>query len=212
MKKIIYTLIAILFYNFSVLAQARYVFIQFKDGQRPGIQNEVPYPEKVVRGAIQTKMENLGAKRKDSKGFDIYRGVVLPELGGGTYDLYFKVDRKSKSLQNISIVSMLVSRGSEVYITENDDPQTINNAKTFLDNLFVTAAAYSLDQEIRAQEETVSKAEKKYKNLTEDADDLQKKKKKIEQQIEDNIRDQKNQQSEIEKEKKLLETIRSRKQ
>lgn len=211
MKKIIYTLIAIFLFNVSLFAQAHYVFIDFKDGQKPGIQNEVPYSDNVVTGAIKTKMEKLGYKGKGSKDFDVYKGVTLPELGAGAYDLYFKVDRKSRKEKDISVVTMLISKGNETYLTEADDAQTIDNAKTFLNNLFVTAAAYSLDQEIAAQQETVNKAEKKYKGLVNDADDLQKRKRKIEQQIEDNNKDQKNQQSEVDKQKQILESLRTRK-
>ena len=49
MKKLIYTLIATILFNITVSSQARYVFIDFKDGQKPGIQNEVPYPESSYR-------------------------------------------------------------------------------------------------------------------------------------------------------------------
>ncbi|MBA3674355.1 MAG: hypothetical protein H0W75_05250 [Chitinophagaceae bacterium] len=211
MKKYIYTIAALLLFHTNLFSQARYVFIDFKDGQKPALQNDVSYSEKVVSGAIKTKLGKMGYKGKESKGFDVYRGVTLPELGAGTYDLYFKVDRKSKKEKDISTVTMLISRGNEVYITEAEDSQTINNAKSFLDNLFVSAAAYSLDQEIASQLDAVNKAEKKYKNLIDDADDLQKRKRKIEQQIEDNLKDQKNQQAEIEKQKQFLETLKARK-
>ena len=211
MKKIIYALILIFLFNVSSFAQAHYVFIDFKDGQKPGIQNDVPYTDKVVTGAIKSKLEKLGYKGKEAKGYDVYRGVNLPELGLGTYDLYFKVDRKSKKEKDISTVTMLISKGNEIYVTETDDAQTIENAKTFLNNLFVTAAAYSLDKEIIAQQETVNKSEKKYKSLVSDADDLQKRKRKLEQQIEENIKDQKNQQAEVEKQRQILESLKTRK-
>ena len=50
----------------------------------------------------------------------------------------------------------------------------------------------------------MKKAEKKYKNLLDDADDLQKRKRKIEQQIDDNFKDQKNQQSEVDKQRQIF--------
>jgi hypothetical protein len=210
MKKLIYTLIAILLFNITVSSQARYVFIDFKDGQRPAIVNEFSYPESTVSKAIRDKMEKSGFKGKDTKGYTMYKNVSLPELGSGTYDVYFKVDRKSKKEKDMSEVTMLVSRGNEVYITEADDAQTINNAKAYLDNLIPNVQAFDLEQQITAQQDAVNKAEKKYKNLLDDADDLQKKKRKIEQQIEDNYKDQKNQQSEIEKQKQIFENLKAK--
>jgi hypothetical protein len=210
MKKLIYTLIAILLFNITVSSQARYVFIDFKDGQRPAIVNEFSYPESTVSKAIRDKMEKSGFKGKDSKGYTMYKNVSLPELGTGTYDVYFKVDRKSKKEKDMSEVTMLVSRGNEVYISEADDAQTINNAKAYLDNLIPNVQAFDLEQQITAQQDAVNKAEKKYKNLLDDADDLQKKKRKIEQQIEDNYKDQKNQQSEIEKQKQIFENLKAK--
>lgn len=209
MKKIIFTLAVILFFNTS-FSQARYVFIDFKDGQKPAVVNEFSYPENTVSKAIRDKMEKSGYKGKDSKGFTMYKNVSLPELGGGTYDVYFKVDRKSKKEKDMSAVTMLVSRGNENYITEADDAQTISNAKSFLDNLIPNVQAFDLEQQIKAQEDAVKKAEKKYKSLLDDADDLQKRKRKIEQQIEDNIKDQKNQQSEIEKQRQIFETLKAK--
>jgi hypothetical protein len=210
MKKLIYTLIAILLFNITGSSQARYVFIDFKDGQRPAIVNEFSYPENTVSKAIRDKMEKSGFKGKDSKGYTVYKNVTLPELGAGTYDVYFKVDRKSKKEKDMSAVTMLVSRGNEVYISEAEDAQTINNAKIFLDNLIPKVQAFDLEQQITGQQDAVTKAEKKYKNLLDDADDLQKKKRKIEQQIEDNYKDQKDQQSEIEKQKQIFETLKAK--
>lgn len=210
MKKLIYTHIAILLFSITASSQARYVFLDLKDGQRPAIVNEFSYPESTVSKAIRDKMEKSGFKGKDSKGYTMYKNVSLPELGTGTYDVYFKVDRKSKKEKDMSEVTMLVSRGNEVYITEADDAQTINNAKVYLDNLIPNVQAFDLEQQIKDQEDAVSKAEKKYKNLLDDADDLQKKKRKIEQQIEDNYKDQKDQQAEIDKQRQIFETLKAK--
>lgn len=210
MKKIIYTLITILIFNSPVSSQSRYVFIDFKDGQKPAIVNEFSYPENTVSKAIRDKMEKLGYKGKDSKGFTMYKSVSLPEIGSEMYDVYFKIDRKSRKEKDMTAVTMLVSRGNENYITEATDSQTINNAKSFLDNLIPNVQAFDLEQQIKEQEDVVNRADKKYKSLLNDADDLQKRKRKIEQQIEDNFKDQKNQQSEVEKQKQIFETLKAK--
>ncbi|MDQ6755676.1 MAG: hypothetical protein M3004_01960, partial [Bacteroidota bacterium] len=98
----------------------------------------------------------------------------------------------------------------ENFISDSSDSRTMENARAFLDNLMPSIAGYDLQQQINAQQDAVAKAEKKYKSLQNDADDLQKRKKKIEQQIEDNTKDQKNQQDEIQKQRQLLEALKAR--
>lgn len=210
MKKLMYTLIAILLFNITVLSQASYVFVEYKDAQRPAIQNEFNYSEKIVKDAIEDKLGKMGYKGKESKGYTVYKSVVLPELGNQPYDLYFKVDRKSRKDKDATVVNMLISPGNEVFITEVSDSQTINNGKSFLNNLTPSLASYDLLLQVNAQQDAVTKAEKKYKSLQDDADDLQKRKKKLEQQIEDNYKAQKDQEAEIEKQKQLYQAIKAR--
>lgn len=210
MKKYIYTIIAILFFHVAVFSQSRYVFINFKDVQRPGVQSDFSYPEKTVNNAIEEKLKSMGYKSKDVKGYTMYRGVVLPELGTQTYDLYFKVDRRSKKDKDNSSVSMLVSSGNENFISDSSDSQTMSRAKTFLDNLMPSIASYDLQQQINAQEDALKKAEKKYKSLQNDGDELQKRKRKIEDQINENQKDQKDGLNEVEKQKQLFEALKAR--
>ncbi|MDB5223709.1 MAG: hypothetical protein JWN83_2376 [Chitinophagaceae bacterium] len=210
MKKLMYTLIAILFFNITVYCQAHYVFIDFKDAQRPAIQNEFSFSDKTVSDAIEDKLGKMGYKGKDNKGYTVYKGVVLPELGGRPYDLYFKADKRSRKDKDNTVLSMLISSGNENFISDVSDSLAINNAKNFLNNLLPAITAYDFQQQVNAQQDAVTKAEKKYKSLQDDADDLQKKKKKLEQQIEDNLKAQKDQQAEIEKQRQLFETIKSR--
>src|SRR6476469_7324904 len=210
MKKLLNILLLTVLVAATAHSQSHYVFIDFKDAQKPGIQNEFNYPEKTVNDAIIDRLNKLGYKGKDVKGYTVYRGVVLPELGNQPYDLYFKVDRKSRKDKDVSVVNMLISRGNKNFISDSSDSRTINNAKNYLDNLKNSIAAYDLQQQINAQQEALTKAEKKYKSLQDDADDLQKRKKKLEQQIEDNAKAQKDQQAEIERQRQLFESIKSR--
>jgi hypothetical protein len=210
MKKIIYTLVAILFLNITLKAQSHYVFIDFKNAQRPAIQSEYSFPQKTVSDAIENKLNKLGYKSKEIKGYTVFKGVILPELGNQPYDLYFNVDRKSRKDKDVAVVNMLVSSGNEIFLSDSSDSRTMNNARSFLDNLMPSIAAYDLQQQVNNQQDAVTKAEKKYKSLQNDADDLQKRKKKLEQQIEDNLKDQKNQQAEIEKQRQLFETLKAR--
>lgn len=210
MKKIIFTSVTFLLFISVTISQSRYVFIDFKDVQRPAIQNDYSYPEKTVSDAIDDKLTKMGYKSKDVKGYTVYRNVVMPEIGSQPYDYYFKIDRRTKRDKENTTVSMLVSTGNEIFVSDSSDSRTMDNARTFLNNLMPTLAAYDLQLQIKNQSDVVSKAEKKYKSLQNDADDLQKKKKRIEQQIEDNLKDQKNQQAEIEKQRQIYESLHSR--
>ena len=210
MRKIIYTLAALFVFTTIVSSQARYVFIDFKDTKKPGVQNEFSYSDKTISNAIDDKMTKMGYKSKDLKDYTVYKSVLLPELGNQTYDLYFKVDRKSRKEKDNAVVTMLVSSGNENFISGSSDSRTMNNARNYLDNLLSTITAYDLQQQVNAQQDIVTKAEKKYKSLQNDADDLQKKKNKLEQQIDDNAKAQKDQLAEIEKQQQLFETIKSR--
>ena len=209
MKKLIYTVVAFIFFH-TAHSQARYTFIEFRDAQKPGIQTEFSYPDKTVTDAIEEKLSKMGYKGKDTKGYTVYKGVVLPELGSQPYDLYFKVDRKSRKDKDVSVVNMLISNGNENFISDTSDSRTINNGKSFLDNLMPSIAAYDLQQQVNNQAEALKKAEKKYQSLQDDADDLQKKRKKIEQQIEENLNAQKEQRAEVEKQRQLFESIKAR--
>lgn len=210
MIRTLYTLIAGVLFSCTAYAQSKYVFIDFKDAQKPAIQNEFTYPDKTVSNAIEDKLNKMGYKGKETKGYTVYRGVILPELGAQSYDIYFKVDKKSRKEKDVSVVNMLISTGNENFVSDTSDSRTINNAKQYLDNLKTSVEAYDLQQQINAQQDAVAKAEKKYKSLQNDADDLQKKKKKLDQQIEDNLNSQKDQLLEIEKQKQLFETIKAR--
>ena len=210
MKKLINILFLTLFVSVTANCQAHYVFINFKDAQKPAIQSEFSYPERTVNDAIQDRLNKMGFKGKDVKGYTVYHGVVLPEFDNQPYDLYFKVDRKSRKEKDVAVVNMMISSGNENFISDSSDSRTINNAKNYLDNLKSSIAAYDLQQQVNGQQDALNKAEKKYKSLQSDADDLQKRKRKLEQQIEDNQKAQKDQQAEVEKQRQLFESIKSR--
>lgn len=209
MKKILISALTI-FITALCFGQSRYIFIEFKDVQKPAIINELPFPEKTVSDAIKNKLEKAGYSSKETKGFDVYRGVKMPEIGPDNYDLYFKVDRKSKKDKEASVVTMMVSKGLENFISEADDATVISKAKAWLDSLQTTAIAYDLELQIKEQENLVMKAEKKYRNLVNDGDDMRQKKKKLEQQIEDTDKQLMEQKNEIDKQTQIFTTLKEK--
>jgi hypothetical protein len=208
--KYIYTLIVTLCFAFATMAQSRTETVSYLKINRQAVVNEIPFAEKTVRDAIDSKMQQLGYKGKDSKGFTVYKGVKIAELGNDSYDLYFMADKKGRKDKDNSVLTLMISKGFEVFAADSTDATLISNAKEYLNNIKTMIAAYDLDQQIIAQEDAVKKVDKKYNNLVDDGQSLEKKKRNIEKDIEDNKKDQASQQAELDKQKQILETLRGK--
>lgn len=210
MKKLL-ILAATFFVSAVAFPQASTATVEYQKINRQGLVMEIPFPEKTVRDAIENKMQSMGYKGKDSKSFTIYKGVKMTEIGPDTYDLYFMADRKSKREKETTILTMLVSKGFDAFVADSNDSKIMENSKTYLNNsMRDMVAAYDLELQIQAQDETVKKSEKKYNGLIDDGQSLEKKRRSIEKDIEDNKKAQESQKSEIEKQKQILETLRAK--
>ncbi|MEP6675634.1 MAG: hypothetical protein ABJA78_10775 [Ferruginibacter sp.] len=206
--KRLYMLAAGLFIAALTFGQARNATAEYNKQIKPAVAIEIPFSEKTVGNAIEDKMTRMGYKSSNSKGFMVYKSVRLSELGSGSYDLYYDISRVSKKDKGTTTVTLMLSTGFESFIGDTTDATVMDNAKTYLNGLKDMVAAYDLEQQITEQEDVVKKADKKYNNLVDDANDLQKKKRKIEEDIEKNIKDQKSQQDEQTKQKQVLNTLR----
>jgi hypothetical protein len=209
MKKLLLSA-AIFFVTATVFAQARTATADYNKTIQPAIEIEVPFEEKTVLKSLVEKMEKKGYKGKESKDYTVFKGVNMSELGSGTYDVYFKTDKKSRKEKDITILTMLISGGYEKFIGEGDEPSLFNNAKSFLNSNMETAVAYDLELQIKEQEEATQKATKKYNNSVEDGQDLVKKKEKIEKEIVENTQKQADTKAESEKQLQILETLKAK--
>ena len=195
---------------FAAAAQSRIVTVEYQKINRQAVVNEIPFPEKTIRDAINNKMELLGYKGKDSKGYTVYKSVRMPELGNDAYDLYFMADRKSRREKENSTLTLMLSKGFDSFVADSSDSNLMNNAKKYLDSIKNVIAAYDLEQQIIAQEDAVKKADKKSANLIDDGVSLEKKRKNIEQDIADNRKNQASQLVEVEKQRQILIVLRSK--
>lgn len=195
---------------FAAAAQSRIVTVEYQKINRQAVVNEIPFPEKTIRDAINNKMELLGYKGKDSKGYTVYKSVKMPELGNDAYDLYFMADRKSRREKENSTLTLMLSKGFDSFVADSSDSNLMNNAKKYLDSIKNVIAAYDLEQQIIAQEDAVKKADKKSANLIDDGVSLEKKRKNIEQDIADNRKNQASQLVEVEKQRQILIVLRSK--
>lgn len=210
MKKITITVLVLLTGFRAANAQSYLSSVEYQKVQHQAVVCEVPFPEKTVSNAIEDKLEKMGYKGKESKGFVVFKGVKMNELGNDALDMYFMVDRKSRKEKETSVITLLLSKGFEEFITEKDNPGLMQKAKAYLDSIRNTIYDYDLEVQITDQENVVKDNEKKSTKLVEDAEDLQKKKKKLEKDIEDNLKDQENQKNEAAKQQQILETLRAK--
>lgn len=194
----------------GTFAQARLATAEYNKTIQPAVQHEIPFPEKIVNNTIDDKLGKLGFKGKEYKGYMVYKAVRMTEMGTGSYDLYFKTERKSKRDKDITIVTMLVSSGYDQFIGDTSNAQAINGAKAFLNNLIESSAAADLEIQIKGQEDALKKANKKYDGLVEDGENLQKKKAKLENEIIENTQAQAAQKTEAEKQQQILDNLKAR--
>jgi hypothetical protein len=208
--KYVFTIIISFAFVAASMAQSHTETVAYQKINRQAVVAEIPFPEKTVRDAIDNKMEQMGYKGKDVKGFTVYKGVRLADLGSDSYDLYFAADRKSRKEKDYSTLTLMISKGFDSFAADSTDSRLMSNAKGYLDSIKVMIGAYDLEQQIIAQEDAIKKADKKYSNLVDEGVSLEKKKKNIEKDIQDNIKDQANQKAETEKQRQILETLRGK--
>ena len=209
MKYILTLILSVVVYT-ATIAQSRTETVTYQKINRQAVVNDIPFPEKTVRDAIDNNMGQMGYKGKDTKGFTVYKGVRLPALGNDLYDLYFSADRKSRKEKEYATLTMMITKGLDNFVADSTDAAVVSNAKAYLDSIKIMIAAYDLELQIQAQEDAVAKADKKHTNLVEEGESLEKKRKSIEKDIEDNKKNQADQKTETEKQRQILETLRGK--
>lgn len=205
-----YLIRVLFFYSIAAYSQSYMGEARINRMTKPAIINELPFNADVTEDAVRKRMSQFGYSPKKDDGYLIYKNVSLPELGPATYNLYFKTDRKSRKDQGTSLIYLLISDSYDAFVTEARDTAVIRNAKTFLNSFATPAQDVSIENEIRAKEEDVKKAEKRYNNAVEDGKDLEEKRKKIEKNIEENKKEQEQRRLDIERQKQALEAARAR--
>lgn len=206
MKKLVIVAVAIINCLVS-LAQSRVEPVEFQKIPRQAAVMEYPFSTKTTQAAIDDKFTKLGYKSKETKGYMVYKGVRMAELGSDMYDLYFMVDKKSRKDKDNSKITLLISKGLEQFVSDTLDATVFNNGKNYLTNFGPVIVAYDLEVQIKEQQEVVQKNEKKSGSLIESGVSMQKEKAKLEKKISDNEQDQVTQKAEIEIQKQILTTL-----
>ncbi|MEO5681927.1 MAG: hypothetical protein ABIQ88_04755 [Chitinophagaceae bacterium] len=173
----------------------------FQKTQQPAAFITLPYADNVVEKAIEDYMSRKGVKGGSSNGYKLYRSYKLVSTQEYNSDLYFKVERKSRSEKDVSIVSLIVGKSTEDIKTRKLDStgntSTLEGAKELLNEMVPAIEAYDLSVQIDAQQNTITKAKKKYDGLIDDERDALNKIRDQEQKLAQNKVDQSRQADDI---------------
>ncbi len=203
MKKIILLFIGIIAITIPAMAQAYESTIQYDKKKHTAIAIDYNYSPEAVQNAFVQKMEKLGYKAKEEKGilnkdkgFLVFKNAYVTDVSSDKMDYIVKVERKSRKSGDQAILYMIMNKGDENAMVKMDAYE-IGNAKSFLNSMLPDVEAASLELDIKAQQETVAKAEKKLSDLKNDQISLEKK-------LAENKTGQENTQKDIEAQKQAL--------
>src|SRR5882724_1349150 len=210
MRKFMLTLYALIFMTGIGFAQAYEGNIEYNKKKQPAFVIEFNYPVEAVENAIVQKMEKLGYKGKEEKGlfnkdkgFRVYKNAFITDISGSSMDYIIEVDQKSRKEKDASVLYLIIIKGDENAMTHFDG-YDVGRAKSFLNNLEPDVEAAGLELQITAQQDVVAKAEKKFKNLQSDKADMENKIKKLQDDIQKNLKDQDAAQKDIEDQRQAL--------
>ena len=209
-KNFLFTYIA---FTFSVTAfsQAYEGNIEYDKKKQQAIMIDYAYSQDAVENAIVQKIEQMGYKAKTekgmfnkNKGFIVFKNAFINDISENSLDYIIKVERKSRRDKDETTLYLIMNKdGADAM--QAMDAYNVGKAKSFLNNLLPEIEEANLELQIREQEDAITKAEKKYKNLQDDQQSLEKKIKGLQSDLEKNIKEQESQQKEIENQKMALE-------
>jgi hypothetical protein len=202
--------------SYSAIAQSTASTIKYKDNLQPSLVLELPNTTSEIEGTILQKLKQAGFnpetkgalfwKKNTDDGFYVFKDITLSSLGAQSLDIFFKVKNKKRSNENT--LYMLVSKGNGNFVSAENDSGLWSNAQTFLNGFTENTVAFSLEQEIKDQENKVKSLQSKYNNLQSDERSLAAKIKSLQKDIENNQAKQVESQKEIDNQVKVLEEIR----
>ena len=196
-------------------AQSVSTSVKFDKSDKPALMLYLPYSQEVAEGTILTKLKEIGFEPETSgslfwkqskvNGFYSFKGLTLKGDKSEVVDLYFRVDRRGSKKDDQSVMYLLTSKGgADNFVSDKSDGGTFSAAQRFLNGFVSETATYKHSLDVKAQEETVKKAEKKLTDLVDAEKDMNNKIAKLQEDLKKNKEAQTNQQTLIEAEKKKL--------
>ena len=188
-------------FSVSVFAQSYESNIEYGKKKQQAIAIDYAYTQEAVENAIVQKIEKMGFKAKEEKGmfnkdkgFIVFKNALIPEISDERMDYIVKTDRKSRREKDETTLYIIMQKNGDNALASMD-AYSVGKAKGFANGLTPEIEEANLELQIKAQDNEVVKAEKKFKDLQDEKADLEKKLKK-------NTED-------IEKQQKYIETQRT---
>lgn len=209
MRKLIFSLSAVLFLGQLVFSQAYEGIVEFDKKKQDAFLIDYSYSQEAVENAIVKKMEMMGYKPKEEKGlfnkdrgFKIFKGAFVTEVSADRMDYIIKVESKSRKNKDESVVSLIMLKDG-VNAKSAFAATDMDRVKEFLKNLRPNVEAADLEIQIRNQEESIAKAEKKLNGLKSDKAELEKK-------LANNVSEQEATQKDIDNQRVSLEVLKGK--
>jgi hypothetical protein len=157
---------------------------------------EYNYPPEAVENAMRAKLLKLGYAGREEKGmfnkdkgFRVYKETTIGEISPNKYDFVINIERKSHKEADETKVSLIIFKGG-VNALANLSTEELEKVKSFFNNLLPEVEASNLEILIGAQVLTVDKAEKKLKTLQDENVQMEHKIKKLQEELEKNMKEQ----------------------
>lgn len=176
--------------GFAVTAQSYEGTVEFDKKKQQAFVIDYAYSPEAVENAFVQKIEKLGYSSKTekglfnrNKGFIVFRSTVISEIDPVQRDYMVKVEKKSRKDDNASTLYLLIMSAdqNQLPVMKTDE---VAKAKSFLNNMLPDIEDAKLEIEIKGNEESVAKSEKKFKDLQDEKTELEKKLKKNAEDIE----------------------------
>ena len=204
MKKAILLFILIASIRLGATAQAYEDKVQYDKKKQEAIAVEYDYPPEAVQNAIVQIFSKLGYKPKEEKGlfnpdkgFIIFKNAYVTDISREKMDYIFNIVRKSRKEKDETVLYLILYKNDENAMPKLES-YSIGQAKTFLNGMLPDIEAANLELQIRDQENSLAKAEKKLKSLQDEKNDLERKLSENEKSQDDTIKDIDNQRQNLE--------------
>ena len=180
--------------------------IDYNKTSQAAVVAEYKYSEEIVQKTLRDKLERMGYKIRNTRGFLVITNAVISSISSKPMDYAFKVERKSKREKDIALLSVIVK--------ENEVNATADNSeklKSFLSELIPYIEATNVDFMVNEQYAAVVKSQKKLKSLQDDQNSLERKVRYLQDDLKRNAKDQDDLQKEILRQQEVLDAYKAKK-
>ncbi|MBW7890264.1 MAG: hypothetical protein H3C48_04400 [Chitinophagaceae bacterium] len=209
MKKFFIILFVLAGSFFFASAQVTEAVVDFNRTKRTVKSMEINESPSVVEQAIRNRMLTQGFKSNDSKGWLVFKGINNPDFSEEPCDLYMKVEKKSRKEKETSVVYFFASKPNE-HATPVELSAEMLSSDGFQSQIAVNSEVEKLERDIKEQEKTTEKSQKKYDDLVKEQSTLERKIKDLQSDLEKNKQKQAEQLQDLDNQKRVLDQLKSK--